>query len=60
MFNKKIFLEIDFGQAVEKPIREHRLLKDSNGENMPFNSFVDALNFMYKVVNYILERRKDF
>ena len=47
-FSKDTKITIDFGQKREKAIRQ-QLLVDENGENLVFNSKIDALNYMNKL-----------
>ncbi len=47
-FSKEKKITIDFGQKREKAIRQ-QLLVDENGENLIFNSKIDALNYMDKL-----------
>ena len=56
LFTKKVSIEIDFGQNTKffSSGKETRV-KDAKGNNMIFNSMIDALNFMsangYEFVN---------
>lgn len=46
LFNTKVNILINFGQQVKVFGRKQLIIKDANGEDMEFNSMIDALNFM--------------
>ncbi|MEO7308803.1 MAG: hypothetical protein ABIX01_00280 [Chitinophagaceae bacterium] len=48
LFNKKVTIEIDFGQENKFWSQNDTQLKDSTGKLLVLNSMIDALNFMSK------------
>src|SRR5688572_3078030 len=48
MFSNKLIVDIDFGQQNKLFNNKDTRIKDADGNNMVFNSMVDALNFMTK------------
>lgn len=46
LFSRKMNVFIDFGQQVKVFGRNQMVVKDAKGEDMEFNSMIDALNFM--------------
>ena len=47
LFSKKVTIQIDFGQDTQFfDMKQEMLVKNAEGENIKFNSMIDALNFM--------------
>ncbi|MGN6603774.1 MAG: hypothetical protein ACTHK8_15065 [Ginsengibacter sp.] len=46
LFGRKVNVFIDFGQEVKVFGHNQVVIKDAKGEDMEFNSMIDALNFM--------------
>ena len=47
MLSSKSFIEVDYGQKIKLLDRNERR-KDENGNELEFNSMIDALNFLSK------------
>ena len=46
LMSTKWKVAVDFGQAFEWSIKDKDLLRDADGKVVPFNSPIDALNFL--------------